>query len=415
MVSSANAIIYTYALWLVGRRDFGLDHATLRSVIGRWFFMAHTTGRYTSSPESAIESDLKRISRLEDGDGQAFCNELDRIVQSNFTGDYWEISLPNALDSTASRSPVLFAYWAALNLLDAELLFSNVRVKDLIDRGSAPRKGIERHHLFPKAHLKAKGITHGSKVNAIANMAFVDWPENLKIGADDPATYWPAMTESLSSERLARQKELHALPQGWEQLDYDTFLERRRNRIAQVVKQGFETLWGSEEPARTATTVAGLAGLDESHTLEFKSTARWNLKADRPDKKMEHVVAKTVCGFLNADGGKLLIGVDDDGQPVGLEKDLATLGKKDLDGFELWLRQHLDVTLSILTAQVVKIHFGEVAGKDVALVTVSPSGKPVFCRPVDGNAATEFWVRIGNQTRQLHGDDMVDYQEAHWA
>lgn len=415
MVSSDNAIIYTYAMWLVGRVDFGLDFATLRSVIARWFFMSHTTGRYTSSPETAIESDLKRIDRLDDGDAQGFQDELDRIVRSNFTGDYWDISLPNALDSTASRSPVLFAYWAALNLLDAELLFSNVRVKDLIDRGSAPKKGIERHHLFPKAHLKARGITAGAKVNAIANMAFVDWPENLKIGADDPAEYWPAMTDALSADRLTRQQHLHALPQGWEQLDYDTFLERRRNRIAQVVKEGLETLWEERDEVPAPTTVADLANLEESHTLEFKSTARWNLKAGQPDKRMEHVIAKTVCGFLNADGGKLLIGVDDEGAVVGLANDLKTLGKKqDRDGFELWLRQHLDVSLSLMTAQVVKITFDQVQGEDVALVSVSPSGRPVFCRPVDGKDATEFWVRIGNQTRQLHGDDMVEYQHTHW-
>ena len=182
-----------------------------------------------------------------------------------------------------------------------------------------------------------------------------------------------------------------------------------------MVRQGFESLWGTGERPTTQSSLADLASLEESHTLEFKATARWNLKADRPDKKMEHVIAKTVCGFLNADGGKLLIGVDDDGEPLGLDHDLSTLGKKDRDGFELWLRQHLDVTLSILTAQVVKISFGQVRGKDVALVTASPTGKPVFCRPVDGNAATEFWVRIGNQTRQLHGDDMIEYQQTHWA
>lgn len=416
MISSDNAIIYTYAMWLVGRRDFGLDLATLRSVIARWFFMVHTTGRYTSSPETAIESDLNRVSRIKDGEGRAFCDELDRIVRSNFTGDYWDITLPNALDSTASRSPVLFAYWAALNLLDAELLFSNVRVKDLIDRGSAPRKGIERHHLFPKAYLKRKGITAGRQVNAIANMAFVDWPENLRIGADDPAEYWPAMTAAIPKERLERQRHHHALPQGWEQLDFDTFLERRRSRIAQVVKSGLATLWDPDEPATSVTTAADLATLDESHTLEFKSTARWNMYAGRADKKMEHVVAKTVCGFLNADGGKLLVGVDDDGNVVGLHNDYQTLGKKqDRDGFELWLRQHLDVNLSILTAQVVGITFDQIESHDVAIVTVSPGGRPVFCRPADGKDATEFWVRIGNQTRQLHGDDMVDYQTEHWA
>ena len=133
MITSENAIVFSYILWLIGKRDFGLDFKTLRSVISRWFFMAHTTGRYTSSPESRIESDLARIGDLEPGDGQAFVDQLDRLIRSNFTGDYWEISLPNLLDTSSSRSPVLYGYWAALNLLDAELLFSDLRVREMLD------------------------------------------------------------------------------------------------------------------------------------------------------------------------------------------------------------------------------------------------------------------------------------------
>lgn len=159
MVTSETAVIYTYILWLIGKRDFGLDFKTLRGVMGRWFFMAHTTGRYTSSPESQIEADLGRINALEPGDGVAFCAELDRAVRSNFTGDYWKISLPNRLDVSSARSPALFAYWAALNLLDAELLFSDMRIRDLLDPNVNAPRSIERHHLFPKAHLAQSGYT----------------------------------------------------------------------------------------------------------------------------------------------------------------------------------------------------------------------------------------------------------------
>lgn len=113
MISSENAVLFSYALWLVGRIDFGIDLPTLRTVIARWFFMAHTTGRYTSSPESALEFDLGRISDLPKQDATAFVAELERLIAANFTNDYWEISLPNRLDTSSARSPVLFAYLAA--------------------------------------------------------------------------------------------------------------------------------------------------------------------------------------------------------------------------------------------------------------------------------------------------------------
>jgi hypothetical protein len=416
MIASKNALIYTYILWLIGRRDFGLDLKILRPIIARWFFMAHTTGRYTSSPESAIEADLARISALPQGDGDAFRSELDRIVRSNFTGDYWEISLPNRLDTSAARSPVLYAYWAALNLLDAELLFSRLRVRDLLDPAVTAPRNVERHHLFPKAHLAEMGVTANTRINAIANMAFLDWPENASISAGDPAEYWPALTGSMDPDRVKKQAYWHALPIGWEQLDYADFLERRRGLIAKVVHDGFNRLWEDQASAHAAATVSDLMALGESQTVEFKQTARWNVHAERADKKMEHVITKTVCGFLNAEGGTLLIGVDDDGQPVGMELDYSTLGSKaNADGFELFMRQLLETSLSITTAGIVKVRFEAVHDKDVCVVSVAASGKAVFAKPDEGGKGfTEFWVRIGNATKQLHGDDMIQYRDEHW-
>jgi hypothetical protein len=416
MVTSENALIYTYVLWLVGRRDFGLDLVTLRGVIARWFFMAHTTGRYTSSPESQVESDLGRISALAAGDRTSFCDELDRIVASNFTGDYWGISLPNRLDTSSPRSPALYAYWAALNLLDAELLFSSLRIRELLDPGVSAPRSIERHHLFPRAFLESHGISGIRQINAIANMAFLDWPENLNIAAQDPAQYWPAMTVSIPHDRLKRQIYWHAIPVGWEQLDYAEFLERRRQLIAHVVRDGFQVLRTDRQVPRATETVTDLLSSGESETLEFKSSARWNVRAGMPDKKMEQVVVKAVCGFLNAQGGTLLIGVDDERRVVGLANDFKTLGAKpDRDGFELFLRQRLDSDLSVPTAGVIKIRFEKMGDLDVCVVSVAASGRPVFSRSLEGaGLASEFWVRIGNATRQLYGDEMVEYQDDHW-
>lgn len=416
MISSENALLYSYAIWLVGRMDFGLDLPTLRPVIARWFFMAHTTGRYTSSPESQLEADLGRLNDLPQGDGSAFIAELDRIVRSNFTNDYWDITLPNRLDTSSPRSPALFAYFAALHLLDAEALFSDVRLRDLLDPSVTAPRSVERHHLFPKRHLAEIGVTGQKQVNAIANLAFVDWAENSTISAKPPVEYWPVMTQGLESERLARQKRVHALPVGWEQLDYPTFLEKRRSLIAKVVKEGFETLWGNA-PSPPSAILDDLIGGGESQTVEFKSTARHNSHIDGPDPKLEHVIVKTVCGLLNAEGGTLLIGVDDEGAVLGLDRDLGTLtSKPDLDGFELFLRTLLDANLSAPTAATVRIRFDSKAGRDVALVSVASSGKPVFAKPLKSGGAdpSEFWVRTGNQTKQLHGDAMVSYRDEHW-
>lgn len=417
MITSNNAVLFSYALWLIGRFDFGLDLHSLRPVISRWFFMAHTTGRYTSSPESQLESDLGRIRDMAEGDGEAFVAELDRIVAANFTNDYWEISLTNRLDTSSSRSPALFAYLAALHLLDAEVLFSNIKVRHLLEPSTIAPRSMERHHLFPKKYLANIGVTSTRQVNAIANMAFLDWAENASISDKGPSEYWSTMAATVSADRLKRQVYLHALPVGWEQLDYPTFLDRRRSMIAKVVREGFATLWGAEQAPPDAT-IEDVIAAGESQTTEFKSTARWNLHTQQPDSKIEHVVVKTVCGFLNAEGGTLLIGVDDQGQILGIQNDFSTLGNKgNSDGYELFLRQLLDTNLSVATAGTVRVRFESVRGKDICVVSVAPSGKPVFAKPPKGSAGgntEEFWVRTGNATKQQHGDDMFEYREQHW-
>ncbi len=150
--------------------------------------------------------------------------------------------------------------------------------------------------------------------------------------------------------------------------------------------------------------------------MEFKSTARFNVRIGGVDKRLEHVIVKAVCGFLNADGGTLLIGVDDEGRVLGLEEDMRTISRPGRDSYELYLRQLLDSNLSTPTAGLVSIRFEDGEGREVCLVSVLSSAKPVFAKPQQGSgqAPSEFWVRIGNATKQLQGQRMMDYQQRHW-
>lgn len=418
MITSENAILYTYALYLIGRRDFAVGRDRLRDTIARWFFMAHTTGRYTSSPESAFEADVNRLRALPSGNADAFCAALESQIETVFTGDYWTISLPNRLASSGGKSPAGMAYWAALNLLEAEVLLSVDKVSARLDPAISPVRDVERHHLFPKKYLEDLGIADSTATNQIANMAFVDWPDNAAIGKQAPADYWPTFAARLSPERLKRHMHWHALPIGWEQLDYDTFLEKRRRKIADVIRAGFATLALAEntgENAAPAKSAADLISAGESVHVEFKSTARWNVKASQVDKRMEHVIVKTIAGFMNAEGGTLLVGVADDGSALGVEPDYATLGSKgNRDGYELFLTQLLETNLSGTVGRLVQVGFEAIDGKDVCRIGVAASARPVFAKPIDGKEHSEFWVRIGNSTRQLVGTDMVDYQQDHW-
>lgn len=165
-------------------------------------------------------------------------------------------------------------------------------------------------------------------------------------------------------------------------------------------------------------TVATLLAAGESARVEFKSTARVNLRTGEKDVKMEQVIVKTVSAFLNSDGGNLLIGVDDGGTPLGLDPDFATLRQPDADRFELWLRDLLTTTLGQSTAAIVVVAIESVPTADgdllVCRITCPPSPRPVYLRPATKNASTEFWLRTGNSTRQLGVDQAAEYVMHRW-
>ena len=247
MISSENAVLYTYALWLIGRVDCGVPIDRLREVMARWFFMATVTSRYSGSFESRVEADLALLKDATSADD--FCRTVDKVVTETLTSDFWSITLPNELASSASKSPSLLSYIAALNILDADPLLSTGKVRAWLDPAITVKKGIERHHLFPKQYLrKHLGITDTKAINQIANMALVEWSDNIKISDQAPAAYWPGQVSDkqksagLTPERLAKQMHWHALPQGWQDLEYEDFLSQRRALMASVVQDAFTLL-----------------------------------------------------------------------------------------------------------------------------------------------------------------------------
>ena len=241
LISSHINLLYCYAFFLIGRTYCGVDLYRLRNVVARWFFMSSLTSRYTGSPESVMEQDLAGLREIQDAD--EFVASLDKIIQDALPEDYWNITLPNELATSSARSPSLFAYYAALNLLDARVLFSKMKVSELLDPASHSSKAaIERPHLFAKNYLKSLGITETRDTNQIANYALVEWSDNIAISDEAPAKYYPKYATRYSPDELKQMTYWHALPDGWEGMTYLDFLEARRKRMAQVIRDGFKTL-----------------------------------------------------------------------------------------------------------------------------------------------------------------------------
>ena len=241
MISSKNAMLYAYAFYLVGRKRFSLVEHQLQRLIGRWFFAASLTGRYTSSPETVMDGDLNRLKEVKDAAG--FVATLEGIMANELTNDFWTVTLPSNLDSSSARNPELFAYTAAQNRLSAPVLFSHKKVSDLLDPSiKTKKKALERHHLFPRAWLESQGVDDLKRINQVANFALLEWPDNIDISDDSPTEYVPKIQPRFSAEDWKGMHEHHALPDGWHTLSYDAFLIERRKLMAAIIRKGFESL-----------------------------------------------------------------------------------------------------------------------------------------------------------------------------
>ena len=243
-ISSMNALVIAYQLYLLGRTEYKVDPFKLKNAIARWLFMSLLTGRFTASPESRMEQDLAALRELKTG--AEFLARLTAVETSTLTDDYWATTLPLDLATSAGRSPALFAFYAAQSLLGAKALFSQSQVADLLDPPAlGQKKALERHHLFPRQYLKDHGIESVRDINQIANYALVEWDDNIAISDDSPAGYWPEYAKRFKSEELAQMAAWHALPDGWWQMGYFDFLHARRPLIAAVIKQGYLKLVGA--------------------------------------------------------------------------------------------------------------------------------------------------------------------------
>jgi hypothetical protein len=251
LIASKNAIVNAYAFYIRGRKT-GVAKNKLDETIARWLFATLLTARYSSSSETIFEQDLGKVGRLRPDDADGFVRTLDDAMSEILTGDYWTHSLVTALETQKARAPAALAFRAAQVVLGSRALFSDQLLQNLLDPpASGARAASESHHLFPEAWLRARGIVERRLVNQVANLADTGWYENNVIGSRGPVDYVPRLRNKLDigDDRWGRICSEHALPVGWETMEYDVFLRERRRRMAEIIHVAFRKLGGEATAA----------------------------------------------------------------------------------------------------------------------------------------------------------------------
>jgi len=159
-----------------------------------------------------------------------------------------------------------------------------------------------------------------------------------------------------------------------------------------------------ELPSLSNNEILDLIQNGEAEYIEFKSSLRWDYHEEKVNKVLENVILKSLAAFANAKGGTLFIGVNDDMEILGLEKDFNTLRKPDADYFELHLRKLINNQYGIaFSNENLLMTFPHITEKIICSIQVKAAGNPVFLkiRNKDGNEVEKFYVRSGNASQEI--------------
>lgn len=243
MIRSKNTLNFAYILYLTLRKE-NVERAKIDSLVRRWFVMSILTSRYTGSPETAFDVDIRNI------DEHGAEKYLETIELADLSDAFWNVGLPQNMDTSVASSPYFNVFMAGqVKSIDKGFLSSDITVRDLLEGQS------HVHHIFPRKYLQSHGLTRGS-YNQIANYVVMQSEINIAIGAKPPEEYFLQVNEQCKNgqirygginnlEQLKENLDSHCIPQGMETKtvdDYDDFLKERRNLISAKIRKYYNTL-----------------------------------------------------------------------------------------------------------------------------------------------------------------------------
>jgi len=183
----------------------------------------------------------------------------------------------------------------------------------------------------------------------------------------------------------------------------ETQLEACRNhkKLKKHAKE-LEAHFGDNFDNINTEKLRSLIDAGENDRFELKSTLRWNLKSNRPDKEIENAWLKTIIAFLNTEGGLLLIGVEDDGNVLGLEPDKFP----NADRYLLHVNNLIRERIGMEVTQFIKFGLKQLEGKEILCIQCSPSPEPAFLK---NKKDEDFYIRVGPGSRKLTSRETLKY------
>ena len=245
LLNSAMTLDFAYTLYLMLLDDPTIPNAQIKRYVQKWFVMATLTSRYTFSPESNMDRDMRSIAE------KGFLNFFADVEASSLSDSFWNITLPQNLETSSVNSPAFNTFIAAqINLNCNSMLMNGTKISDLVTISG------DVHHIFPRAYLKNNGIDNKTKYNQVANYIYLDTQVNKAISDDAPCVYFTRAKQQCETKEIVlgniSDAELFAsnlaencIPNNIDTMDvssYDAFLLERRKMMAALMERYYKGL-----------------------------------------------------------------------------------------------------------------------------------------------------------------------------
>lgn len=174
----------------------------------------------------------------------------------------------------------------------------------------------------------------------------------------------------------------------------------------------------------------------ETGYTEFKQSTLWSINITKEDIKKSRslevhhykqkaskvIIAKSICAFLNTNGGNLLIGIketkgdEEKIEIVGIDNEYKKLRDHSKDGYKRMLideviKPYFPSQIFNHLNQYLEIKFIELEEKTICWIKINKSDRRVF---LTVNEKELFYIRVDSENRILEGEKLVEYCLRNW-
>ena len=245
LLNSQMTLDFAYMLFLKLQDDPNIQQGQIKRLVQKWLVLTTLTGRYVGSPETVMSRDIRNINE------KGFIQFAKEVEASDLSEIFWEITLPQNLETISVNSPSFNTFLAAQDYLKcSSMLMKGTMISDLVSISG------DVHHIFPKAYLKKNGIESKGRYNQVANYTYLDTQVNKAISDDAPCEYFGVILEQCKTKdiqigNISDEQELmnnlaeNAIPASVVNMtvdDYDDFLVERRKLMAKTIERYYKSL-----------------------------------------------------------------------------------------------------------------------------------------------------------------------------